>query len=124
MEVHKSLGWGLLEAVYQEALAFELDHIGIKYQKEIDLPVFYKGFELHKTYRMDLLVEDVIVELKAVSEILPEHRMQLFNYLRLTKKKYGLLINFGEQSLHCERYLLNSNDNTCYLLDKDLKVIY
>lgn len=124
MEVHKCLGWGLLEAVYQEALAFELDHIGIKYQKEIDLPVFYKGFELHKTYRMDLLVEDVIVELKAVSEILPEHRMQLFNYLRLTKKKYGLLINFGEQNLHCERYLLNSNDNTCYLLDKDLKVIY
>lgn len=124
MEVHKCLGWGLLEAVYQEALAFELDHIGIKYQKEIDLPIFYKGFELHKTYRMDLSVEDVIVELKAVSEILPEHRMQLFNYLRLTKKKYGLLINFGEKSLHCERYLLNSNDNTCYLLDKDLKVIY
>ena len=83
--------------------------------------VFYKDIKLEKTYRIDLLVEDkIIVEIKAVSDILPEHRMQLFNYMRLTKIEYGVLINFGELNLHCERYFYDDERNECYLVDKNL----
>ena len=121
MEVHRILGWGLLEAVYQEALSIELQNRLIVHGIEVNLPIFYKNIKMTKTYRMDLVVEDkIIVELKSVADVLPEHRVQLFNYMRLTKKQYALLINFGELSLHCERYFYDENINECYLLDKNL----
>ena len=121
MEVHRFLRWGLLEAIYQEALSVELRNRLVQHQLEVNLPIFYKDIKLEKSYRIDLFVEDkVIVEIKAVSDILPEHRMQLFNYMRLTKVKYGLLINFGEVVLHCERYIYDDDVNECYLVDKNL----
>lgn len=124
MEVHRVLGWGLLEGVYQEALSVELKQNGVDHGLEVNLPIFYKNVKLVKTYRMDLVVEDkIIVELKSVTDILPEHRVQLFNYMRLTKKRYAILINFGETSLHCERYFYDENINECYLVDKNLNRI-
>ena len=104
MEVHSELKSGLLEAVYAEAMTIELDNRGVEYDAEVNLPIYYKGTLMQKKYRMDILCRDVVVELKAVDNILPEHRLQLFNYLRLTKKTFGLLINFGESSLHFEKY--------------------
>jgi GxxExxY protein len=66
---------------------------------------------MQKKYRMDIVCRDVVVELKAVDDILPEHRLQLFNYMRLTRKPFGLLINFGESSLHFEKYYFNQDTN-------------
>ena len=105
MEVHKVLKYGLQEQVYQEALAFELEDRNIPFEKEVHLPIQYKSHTLTKHYQMDFVCyEDVILELKSVEALTAEHRFQLFNYLRLTNKPYGLLINFGEKSLHVERY--------------------
>jgi GxxExxY protein len=102
---------GLLEAVYAEAMTIELDNRGVEYDAEVNLPIFYKGKLMKKQYRMDIVCRDVVVELKAVDEILPEHRLQLFNYLRLTKKQFGILINFGEPSLHFEKYHYDQETN-------------
>lgn len=115
MDVHKELHSGLLEPVYNEALCVELARHNIEFQSEQELPVYYKGEQLQKHYRMDIVCGDIILELKAVSELLAEHRAQLFNYLRLTKKPIGLLINFGESSLHVERYYFAEDSNTISL---------
>jgi GxxExxY protein len=111
MDVHSELKSGLLEAVYAEAMTIELDNRGVEYDAEVNLPIFYKGKLMKKQYRMDIVCRDVVVELKAVEEILPEHRLQLFNYLRLTKKTFGILINFGESSLHFEKYYYEQETN-------------
>ena len=104
MEVHKELGGGLLEGIYQEALAIELAEKGIPYEREKELDVYYKGHLLEKKYFADIICfGEIIVELKAVSEILPVHEAQLVNYLKITKKKVGLLINFGAKSLYYKR---------------------
>ena len=97
MEVHGVLGYGLLEPVYQEALSRELSirHIDNVREKEID--IYYRGVKMDKLYKMDLVVDDIIVELKAAESVASEHRAQLFNYLRLTQKPIGILINFGEK---------------------------
>ena len=120
MEVHGELGYGLLEPVYQEALSRELSirHIDNVREKEID--IYYKGVKMDKFYKMDLVVDDIIVELKAVESVTSEHRAQLFNYLRLTQKPIGILINFGEKNLHSERYIYDKDTNECYLVDKYL----
>lgn len=109
-----------MEAVYEEALALELEEKGIKSEQEIEIPIYYKSKLMKKRYRMDLVVDDIIIELKSVSEILPAHRAQLCNYLRLTKKPVGLLINFGEKDIHGERWVYNEDNNTCYLCDKQM----
>ena len=111
MEVHAELKSGLLEAVYAEALTIELENRAIEFESEVNLPIYYKGTLMQKKYRMDILCRDVVVELKAVDDILPEHRLQLFNYMRLTRKPFGLLINFGESSLHFEKYYFNQDTN-------------
>ena len=111
MDVHSELKSGLLEAVYAEAMTMELDERGVEYDAEVNLPIFYKGKLMKKLYRMDIVCRDVVVELKAVDELLPEHRLQLFNYLRLTKKQFGVLINFGEPSLHFEKYYYDQETN-------------
>ncbi len=120
MEVHDVLRYGLLEPVYQEALSRELSirHIDNVREKEID--IYYKGVKMDKLYKMDLVVDDIIVELKAAESVAPEHRAQLFNYLRLTQKSIGILVNFGEKNLHSERYIYDKDTNECYLVDKYL----
>ena len=124
MTVHKELGGGLLEPIYNEALCMELSDIGFQPESEKELLCYYKGRLMKKSYRMDIVVGDVILELKSTNEICPEHRFQLFNYLRLTKKPIGLLINFGNESLYCERYGYNLQTNECFLLSKDMKPYY
>ena len=80
---------------------------------------------MEKFYKMDIVVEnDIIVELKSVKELLPAHRAQLFNYMRLTKMPVGLLINFGQPSLQCERYAYIEETNACILLDKEMDLLF
>lgn len=124
MEVHRVLGGGLLEPIYKEALYWELQERGINCEREKHLPCFYKNRPLEKYYQMDLVVDDVIVELKSVRELTSAHREQLFNYLRLTKMPIGLLINFGQASLHGERYAYFKEDNECVLLDRNMDLVY
>lgn len=96
IEVHRELGPGLLESVYEECLAYELRSMGLYVERQVEIPVMYKGRETNKTFFMDLLVEDLIVlELKAVETVLPIHEVQIVTYLRLADKKLGLLINFN-----------------------------
>jgi len=95
IEVHKALGPGLLESVYEACLAFELEKAGCKVERQKSLPVTYKGLELNEGFRLDLLVNDtVVVELKCVEKLLPIHEAQLYTYLKLSGKRTGLLINF------------------------------
>jgi GxxExxY protein len=96
IEVHKVLGPGLLENVYEKCLCRELELRGVSHESQKDLPVKYKGMELDCGYRMDIVVSDkIIVELKACDSLLPVHDAQLLTYLKLTKTKLGLLINFN-----------------------------
>ncbi len=124
MEVHRELGGGLLEPIYNEALFLELQDRGIKCEREKQVQCFYKNHQLEKYYQMDLVVEDVIVELKSVSELIAAHRQQLFNHLRLTRMPMGLLINFGQPSLQGERYAYFKDDNECVLVDRDMNLVY
>ena len=124
MEVHDELNWGLLEPVYNEALHLELIDRGVENEREKLLPCFYKGCRLEKFYQMDLVVSDVVVELKSVDELNSAHRAQLFNYLRLTRKPIGLLINFGQTYLQGERYGYDEDTNECILLDKNMEPVY
>ncbi len=106
MEVHRNLGQGFLESVYQEALEIELKYLKIPYRSQEKIEIYYKNRPLEKFFIADLLCfGEIIVELKAVSKVLPEHEAQLINYLKATKSKLGLLINFGTQSLEYKRYL-------------------
>ena len=124
MTVHKELGYGLQEGIYNESLCMELHDRHINAESEVELLCYYKGRQLQKKYRMDIVVGDIIVELKSVSKILEEHRAQLINYLRLTKKPVGLLVNFGERGLMCERYAYYMSCNECVLLDKNMNSFY
>ena len=124
MTVHSELRWGLLEPVYQEALSIELEACEIDNQREKELIVFYKGTELNKKYKMDIVVDDIIIELKSVVKILPVHRAQLCNYLRLTRKPIGLLINFGESQLMGERWAFDEKTNECFLIDRNMDRVY
>jgi GxxExxY protein len=123
MEVHSTLHWGLLEAVYNESLCLELADRGVKCEPEKSLPCFYKSHKLEKTYKMDVVVDDVIVELKSVKSIMPAHRAQLFNYMRLTKHPVGILINFGASKLQGERYGYIEETNECVLLDRNMDIV-
>ena len=124
MSVHSELNWGLLEAVYQEALHLELLDRGIDNQCEKEIEVFYKNHLLEKKYKMDIVADDIIIELKSVANLIPVHRAQLCNYLRLTRKPLGLLINFGEESLIGERWAYDAETNECFLVDRDMNPIY
>ncbi|MBS2213673.1 GxxExxY protein [Carboxylicivirga mesophila] len=100
IEVHRQLGPGLLEAVYEECLISELKNKGLKVENQVKLPIIYKGKELSKHFIIDIVVEDkLIVELKAVEDILSVHEVQLVTYLKLSGMKLGLLINFNETVL-------------------------
>lgn len=98
MEVYKALGPGLLESVYQKALLKELDYCGISAESEVPINVRYRGEDLGVGFRMDILVENLIVlELKSVAKLEDIHYKQLLNYLLLTDKPIGYLINFNVQ---------------------------
>jgi GxxExxY protein len=124
MNVHDELSWGLLEPIYNEALHLELLDNNIANEREKHLPCYYKHHQLEKFYQMDLVVGDVVVELKSVEELNSAHRAQLFNYLRLTRKPIGLLINFGQPSLQGERYGYDEETNECILLNKNMGPVY
>ena len=124
MKVHSELGWGLLEPIYQEALHLELLDQGIANEREKEIACFYKHHMLEKKYKMDIVVGDVIVELKSVTDISSAHRAQLFNYMRLTKRPIGLLVNFGACSLQGERYGLLKDTNECVLLDRNMGILH
>lgn len=123
MAAHNELNWGLLEAVYNEGMHIELDARNVEHKCEEHLPCFYKGKPMNKFYQMDLVVGDVVVEIKSVENLTAAHRAQLFNYLRLTKKPIGLLINFGEPSLRTERYAYFEDTNECRLLDVNMEIV-
>jgi GxxExxY protein len=94
--VHREMGPGLLESVYQQCLAMELTIRGLNIKSMVCIPLQYKGHLLDKEYIMDMLIEnEIIVELKAVESILPVHEAQIISYLKLANKRLGLLINFN-----------------------------
>jgi GxxExxY protein len=99
--VHKELGPGLLESVYQSSMVIELRDMGIKVQSEVPIPILYRGKKVHdEGFRMDLLVEDtIVIELKSVETVQDVHKKQLLTYLRLANKPLGLLINFNKAML-------------------------
>ena len=100
IEVHRVLGPGLLESLYEEALVVECGLQGITVSRQLEVPVDYKGLRLQNLLRLDLMVGDeIIVEVKSVEKILPVHEAQLLGYLRMTRKKLGLLINFNSAIL-------------------------
>ncbi len=100
IEVHKSLGPGLLESVYEICLCKELDLRKINYKRQVLIPIVYKGEKVNLEYKIDLIVEnEIIVELKSVEVLHPVFIAQLLTYLKLTKKKLGLLINFNVPKL-------------------------
>lgn len=123
MTVHSEMGWGLLEPIYQEAMHLELLDRGVDNECEQEIPVYYKKRLLEKKYRMDIVVEDIIVELKSVTKLVSAHRAQLCNYLRLTHKPIGLLINFGEESLIGERWAYDEETNECFIVDRNMEPI-
>ncbi|MCR5588312.1 MAG: GxxExxY protein [Bacteroidales bacterium] len=104
MEVHRLLGCGFVEPVYQEALEKEFVLRGIPYEREKELSVSYKGSQLSKTFKADFVCYGkIILELKAVKEFADEHYAQIYNYLRASGLDLGLLINFGSASIEFER---------------------
>ncbi len=95
IEVHRELGPGLLECIYEECLCRELDGRSVPYARQVPLSLQYKGCPVRLSYRMDLVVAgEVVIEVKAVEEVLPVHRAQLLSYLRLSGMRLGLLLNF------------------------------
>ncbi len=109
MEVHRTLGHGFLEPVYQEALALELSDRQIPFKREVELPVDYKGRRLACSYRADFICyESIIVELKALSALSGIEQAQVINYLKATGSRRGLLLNFGAPRLEIKRLVFDS----------------
>ena len=119
MEVHATLGRGMAEPIYQEALAIEMNKRDMIVEREKPLRLQYKDVILEKIYYADFYYNGIIIELKSVDEICSDHRAQLFNYMRITGKNRGILINFGEKRLRAERYLYLLEDDDFVLLTQD-----
>lgn len=100
LEIHRNLGPGLLESVYEEVLAFELRDRGLKIARQVPIPVKYRSVELSVGFRADLIAEgEVLIELKSVETVLPVHKKQVLTYLKLTDLRLGLLVNFNSELL-------------------------
>jgi GxxExxY protein len=98
--VHRALGPGLLESAYEQCLGLELSAIGLSYQRQVNVPIQYRGATIENAYRIDLLVEGkVIVEIKAIEKLIPVHEAQLLTHLPLMNLKTGLLLNFNHPTL-------------------------
>ncbi|HID20069.1 MAG TPA: GxxExxY protein [Methanophagales archaeon] len=107
MEVHRELGSGFLEYVYEEALCYELNLREISFERQKELDIYYKDLLIPRKYKPDLIVENkVIVEIKATSGLTEVEEAQLLNYLKATKMRLGLLLNFGAKSLEVKRRIL------------------
>ena len=119
MEVHKTLGRGMAEQVYQEAFAMEMKLGGKQIEREKELRLHYKGTLLEKSYFADFYYKDIIIEFKSVDEICSDHRAQLMNYMRIAKVNRGILFNFGEKKLYAERYLYLPEEDDFVLLNQD-----
>ena len=115
-EVYNEQGCGLAEEIYQESFEIELESRGISFRPKQELKCFYKGRELKKRYVPDLFaLECLVVELKSVSQLLPEHEAQLMNYLRITRQPVGYLVNFGHKdTLEWKRFILSE-----YILERE-----
>lgn len=112
MAVHRELGHGFLEAVYQEALAIEFAHRGISFAREVELPILFRGQRLNIGYRANFLCfDDIIVELKALDKLATREESQIINYLKASGKARGLLLNFGSRSLEQKRLVLNLRES-------------
>ena len=110
MVVHRQLGCGFLEAVYQEALERELLEQNIPFHREVHIPVFYKGRRLAADYRADFVCFDsVVVELKAIQQLTGIEEAQVINYLKATGNEVGLLLNFGAKSLEFRRFAFSKS---------------
>lgn len=108
MLVHRKYKPGLLESAYEAALKYLLEQKGYQVQRQVYLPIYWDDVLLDQTYRMDLVVnENIIMELKAVSHVDTGHRKQLWNYMNLTHLRYGMIVNFGAESLYSEWYERN-----------------
>ena len=118
MSLYNEIGSGYSEPIYQECLSVLCTERDIPWEREKLLKMYFHGIELEKTYKADFVCyDDIIVELKAVNELLSEHRAQLFNYMRITNTKFGIIINFGEsQRLHAEKYMFNKLTNKFELI--------
>lgn len=110
IEVHTQLGPGLLESIYETCLYHELNEIGLKVERQVQVPLTYKNLFLETGLKLDLIIEDkVIIELKAVKELCDVHVAQTLTYLKLTNLKLGLLVNFNETRLkHGLRRIVNT----------------
>jgi GxxExxY protein len=107
IEVHKELGSGFLEGIYQEALEMEFENLGIPFEREKELLIYYKNRKLQKRYKSDFICYDqILIELKALNYLTSEHESQIINYLKVTNLKIGFLFNFGEKSLKYKRFVL------------------
>lgn len=112
MTVHRTLGSGFLEAVYQEALEREFLALGLSYQREKDLPVIYRGVPLRTHYKADFVCfSDVIVELKAIRQLTSLEEAQVLNYLKASGLQKALLLNFGNTSLQYKRLVMNLRES-------------
>lgn len=99
-KIHKKLGPGLLESVYEEILCFELFKLNLEFERQKPIPLLYDNISLNIGFRADIIVEKkVILELKAIEQLAPVHKMQLLTYLKITNLKLGLLINFNSENL-------------------------
>ena len=98
IKIHRTLGPGLLESVYEEVLAYELKKKDLMCERQVGIPVLYDDLRMDLGFRADIIVDNkVIIELKSVESVLPVHKKQLLTYLKLSQKKVGLLINFNEE---------------------------
>jgi GxxExxY protein len=115
MKVHSSLGNGFQEVIYQRALAIEMRNCGLEFSRELEMPIYYKDYDIGRR-RVDFFVEEVImVELKALIQLEDVHLAQAMNYLEVYKMQIGLLINFGARSLQFKRVHNNNKNNPVIL---------
>ncbi len=117
-DVHRYLGPGLNESCYQEAMELQLKDSGIPYKREMTFHPIYRGKTLESTFRIDFLCKnDIIVELKAVTELSVNHRAQLFNYMRLLNKPCGVLVNFLPKFADVQRYFYDQESKNILAVD-------
>jgi GxxExxY protein len=124
MEVHRQLGCGFLESVYQDALAMEFAAREVPFQREVELAISYKGRRLNTAYRADFVCFDsLIVELKALAKLTGIEEAQIIHYLKSTRYGTGLLLNFGAGSLEYRRFVFSESAQSAQSADNDLRKV-